>query len=167
MNYTYRGFITPIGVIQAYAGSGAPDGWLVCDGATVSRTTYADLYAVIGDRWGVDNGSTTFHLPDLRAKFLRGRTTSSGTNAYDDPNLDDRTALNTGGSTGSGVGSYQDSAFESHTHTIGINMYNAVGGAGDDIWRVDIPSNTTVTSNSTGGDENRPRNVFVEYIIKY
>ena len=54
------------GVIQMYAGTTPPDGWLLCDGSAVSRTTYAALFAVIGTTYGAGDGSTTFNLPDLR-----------------------------------------------------------------------------------------------------
>jgi len=61
----------PSGSVQAFAGSTAPDGWTMCDGAAVSRTTYAALFAVIGTTYGVGDGSTTFDLPDMRGQFLR------------------------------------------------------------------------------------------------
>ena len=62
------------GVIVSYAGAGdAPDGWLKCDGAAISRTTYADLFSAIGTTWGAGNGTTTFNLPNLNGKFLVGK----------------------------------------------------------------------------------------------
>lgn len=54
----------PTGAVMAFAGSSAPEGWLVCDGSAVSRTTYADLFAVIGTTYGSGDGSTTFNLPN-------------------------------------------------------------------------------------------------------
>lgn len=64
----------PIGVILPFLGSGAslPPGWLFCDGAEVSRTTYANLFAIIGTTWGVGNGSTTFNIPALDQTFPVG-----------------------------------------------------------------------------------------------
>lgn len=57
---------TPIGVIYAFAGNGAvPNGYLLCDGSAVSRTTYSELFAVIGGTYGAGDGSTTFNLPPL------------------------------------------------------------------------------------------------------
>lgn len=67
----------PAGAIVAYGGSTAPDGWLLCDGSLVSRTTYADLFAVLGTAHGAGDGSTTFGLPDLRDRFVRGKGASS------------------------------------------------------------------------------------------
>ena len=52
------------GFVMAYAGGTAPDGWLLCDGSAVSRTTYASLYAAIGTTHGSGDGSTTFNLPN-------------------------------------------------------------------------------------------------------
>ena len=60
------------GLIAFFADDEAPAGWLECDGALVSRTTYANLFAVIGTTYGAGDGSTTFALPDLRGEFLRG-----------------------------------------------------------------------------------------------
>jgi len=54
-----------------------PDGWLLCNGAAVSRSTYAALFAVIGTKHGSGDGSTTFNLPNLANRFVEG-TTSIG-----------------------------------------------------------------------------------------
>lgn len=63
---------TPVGVIVPYAGTSAPAGWLKCDGSPVNRVTYSDLYAVVGTRYGVGDGSTTFNVPDLRGRVPAG-----------------------------------------------------------------------------------------------
>ena len=60
------------GMISMYAGAAAPTGFLLCDGAAVSRTTYADLFAVTSTSYGVGDGSTTFNVPDLRSSFPVG-----------------------------------------------------------------------------------------------
>lgn len=62
--------LNPTGTTQVYTGSTAPNGFLLCDGAAVSRTTYADLFAVVGTTYGIGDGSTTFNLP--------GGTTQTG-----------------------------------------------------------------------------------------
>ncbi|MCY4024065.1 MAG: tail fiber protein [Anaerolineaceae bacterium] len=61
------------GMIQIFAGPTAPAGWLLCNGAAVSRATYSDLFDVIGTRYGVGNANTTFNLPDLRGRFPLGK----------------------------------------------------------------------------------------------
>lgn len=63
---------TPAGTVQLFAMSAIPTGWLECNGAAVSRTTYANLFAVIGTTYGAGNGTTTFNVPDLRGQFIRG-----------------------------------------------------------------------------------------------
>ena len=64
--------IMPAGVINIFAGNIAPDGYLICDGREVSRTEYADLFAVIGTAYGEGDGSTTFNLPDLQSRIPVG-----------------------------------------------------------------------------------------------
>ena len=54
-----------------------PDGWLECNGAAVSRTTYADLFKVIGTKYGAGDGSTTFNLPDMNGRVLQATTNHS------------------------------------------------------------------------------------------
>lgn len=67
----------PIGGIQAFGGSSAPSGWLLCDGSVISRTTYADLFSIIGTSYGAGNGTTTFGLPDMRGRSPYGMGDSS------------------------------------------------------------------------------------------
>lgn len=61
-----------VGEIKPFAGSTIPTGWLLCDGSAVSRTTYSELFTVIGTTYGTGDGSTTFNLPDLRDRFMVG-----------------------------------------------------------------------------------------------
>lgn len=65
----------PTGMISAF--HDVPEGWLQCNGAAVSRTTYAALFAVIGTKYGSGDGSNTFNLPHLHHKFIEGTTTQS------------------------------------------------------------------------------------------
>ncbi len=71
-----RGEPMHTGTSVDFRGTTAPDGWLLEDGAAVSRTTYADLFAVIGTTYGSGDGSTTFNLPDSRGRFSLGKATS-------------------------------------------------------------------------------------------
>src|SRR5688572_13958247 len=66
------------GIAVPYAGSSAPTDWLLCDGSAVSRTTYANLFAVIGTTYGSGDGSTTFNLPDLRGRTVAGKDNMGG-----------------------------------------------------------------------------------------
>lgn len=98
--------LLPSGTILPFGGASAPTGWLLCNGATISRTTYANLFAAISTAHGSGDGSTTFHLPDLRGRFMRG---VDGAVARD-PDRAARTAANSGGNTGDNVGSVQTNA---------------------------------------------------------
>lgn len=65
----------PAGTIIPFAGNVVPEGFLICNGAAVSRTTYANLFAAIGTTFGSGDDSTTFALPNLIDKFVQGSTT--------------------------------------------------------------------------------------------
>lgn len=84
----------PAGTIITYAGNKAPTGYLVCDGSAVSRDTYANLFAAIGTIYGAGNGSSTFNLPDMTARFLEGTT---GGPTYVDAGLPNITGAFIGG----------------------------------------------------------------------
>lgn len=75
------------GKIEWFAFNTPPDGYLVCNGASVSRTTYADLFAVIGTAYGSDDDSTTFKLPNLIDKFAQGSTTVGTVKSAGLPNI--------------------------------------------------------------------------------
>lgn len=79
--------LLPVGIVQAFAGTTIPNGWLLCDGSAVSRTDYAALYAVIGTTYGAGNGSTTFNLPNLVDKFVEGSATAGTVKSAGLPNI--------------------------------------------------------------------------------
>ena len=66
----------PVGAQIPFGGGSVPNGWLLCDGSAVSRTTYADLFAVIGTSYGAGDGSKTFNLPDKRGRVSVGKNSS-------------------------------------------------------------------------------------------
>lgn len=150
----------PAGVILPYGGSNAPDGYLLCDGSEVSRSTYSDLFDAIGTNYGDGDGSDTFNLPDLRGQFLRGVDDGAGV----DPNAGSRSANNSGGNTGDNVGSEQGDEFEYHNHWLELSKASSddgYTGAGNQHY-----DREGVYTGSRGGDETRPKNVYVNYIIK-
>lgn len=169
----------PVGTILPYAGTVAPNGFLLCNGQTVSRTTYSALYTAIGITFGSGNGSSTFHTPDLRGRFLRGVDGGAGR----DPDRLTRTAMNTGANTGDQVGSVQDDAFASHQHFTVINsnsstalsssnyiaQQNLAIGASNANYSLNgtaTAANMGLTS-LTGSSESRSKNANVNFIIKY
>jgi microcystin-dependent protein len=161
----------PAGTVVSFMGNEAniPEGWLLCDGSTVSRSQYTALYAAIGTVWGFGDNATTFNLPDLRGVFERGVSGASGKDA----DAANRTPVKEGGNSGNNVGSYQGDEFKSHTHSM-RNRYRAEYGNGgfNDGFQ---PYNSTNSTDAnipnaitpTGGNETRPVNVYVYKIIKY
>ncbi len=151
------GTINPPGSAVAFMGATPPEGWLECNGAAVSRTTFASLFTVISTMYGHGDGSTTFNLPDLRGYFLRGWDHGVGR----DPDSASRTDRGDG-TTGDNVGTIQDEELKSHAHSYSQSEY---------IERFDgnkasATVGTTASTSSVGGNETRPMNVAVMYCIK-
>lgn len=72
------GATEPPGVMKAYGGAAAPSGYLLCDGAAVSRATYVDLFTVIGTAYGAGDTSTTFNVPNLKGRIPPGLDAAIG-----------------------------------------------------------------------------------------
>lgn len=181
--------IIPAGTIVPFAGPKIPEGWLLCDGREVSRSQYLNLFNAIGICWGEGDGHTKFNLPDLRGMFLRGVSGDSG----NDEDAESRGMLkeNGGGNVGNNVGSYQGDAIRNITGSIDASTshtnaqafgetYPAVDGAFKPIMGLQRqPSDGNSWNDmlrgfifdASGavptGSDNRPKNVYVNYIIKY
>ena len=84
---------SPIGTIQAYAGNSLPNGWLLCDGSAISRTTYINLFTVIGTTYGTGNGSSTFNLPNLTDKVIQGNSSVGSYRNAGLPNITGQVAI--------------------------------------------------------------------------
>lgn len=155
--------LVPTGVILDFGGTVAPNGYLMCDGASYLRTDYPTLFSVIGTAFGAAD-STHFNVPIGQGYFRRG--VSGATN--NDPDKASRTAMATGGNTGNNVGSVQSGQVQSHTHaTVGAIPGAGSTGASTNMVISD-PTVTTPTNTSgpTGGAETRPINYYVNSIIK-
>lgn len=85
-----------IGEVRAITSATIPNGWLLCDGSAVSRSTYALLFAAIGTAYGAGDGSTTFNLPDYRGSIGAGVGVRSGQNTTNTLALGDSYALMSG-----------------------------------------------------------------------
>ena len=70
--------LIPVGGLMPYAGATSPEGWLLCDGSAINRTTYANLYALIGTTYGSGDGTTTFNVPDMRSRMPMGAGAGTG-----------------------------------------------------------------------------------------
>ncbi len=175
--------LTPAGTIVAYGGTTGPSGWLICHGSAVSRTTYVDLFTVIGEIFGQGDNSTTFNVPDFRGRFLRGIDDGEGT----DPDAAGRTAMATGGNTGDNVGSIQTDGFQGHNRRIVFNDFDsngiitaamnaatthtvAVFNSSPTASGLVTQPGTYLADGSNGtprvSSETRPTNAYVNYIIK-
>jgi microcystin-dependent protein len=178
----------PTGMIAPFAMSTAPTGWLSCDGAAISRATYARLFAAIGTTWGVGDGSTTFNKPDFRGRFLRGQ--DAGANR--DPDRATRTASASGGATGDNVGSVQNDVYKEHAHSVvrrmnGVAETVALVTNGDNYGScttdrafvsISVQKNgfhhgsscgfvNDIITGLAGSSETRPVNAGVNYCIKF
>ena len=160
----------PSGTVLYFAGQTAPAGWLKANGAAVSRTAYAALFAAIGTTYGVGDGRNTFNLPDLRGEFIRG---------WDDGR---------GVDTPRPIGSAQVDAVRQHYHGIGYISPNNddgafvvrnwttteqqtlqfINGNGNSAIRTLSASSNLGTTNAIdeSAGETRPRNVALLAIIK-
>lgn len=153
----------PTGGVFAWLTGTAPTGTLECNGSAVSRTTYASLFAVIGETYGNGDGSTTFNLPDLRGYFLRGFDNGAG----NDPDAASRTDRGDG-TTGDNVGTKQADELKSHTHTLNnaTSVFRNTGPGAIDTSSGGSQSTATISAQNTGGNETRPKNVAVMFCIK-
>lgn len=82
-----RNFLTPTGTIIVWSTSTPPAGYLVCNGAAISRTTYANLFKVIGTTWGAGDGNTTFNLPNFGDRVIQGSGTRGSVGDYKSESL--------------------------------------------------------------------------------
>lgn len=142
--------VVPVGSITMYAVNAPPPGWLECNAAAVSRTTYAQLFALIGTTFGAGNGTTTFNLPDMRGEFARGWDNGRG--------IDPARAF----------GSAQADELEAHVHS--VTPPSATDDTGAGLTTTGTGGAETITpynTASTGGTETRPRNIALMFIIKF
>jgi microcystin-dependent protein len=138
-----------VGQVATFAMSTAPTGWLKANGAAVSRTTYAALFTAVGTTYGAGDGSTTFNLPDLRGEFVRG---------WDDGR---------GVDSGRAIGSAQDDALRSHTHTTRYESSALYTPGSGGRYGTTSGSAAPEPTSATGGAETRPRNVALLACIKF
>lgn len=114
----------PAGVIMAWTTDTAPTGWLLCYGQEVSRTTYSDLFAVIGTVYGAGDASTTFNVPDLRGRFILGQDDMGGSSAN---RVTDTDADTLGNADGTETKTLTTTELPAHSHNIATKSVNSFG----------------------------------------
>ena len=172
----------PSGAVFCIAVASVPSGYLECNGQSVSRTTFAALFAVIGTQYGANN-SSTFKVPDLRGEFIRGFDNGRG--------VDSGRSIATSQSHQHPQHNHNVSASSSssvtdpgHKHTMNFNLGNLISSGGafgmKDSGTADrmntattgisVATTTSISQSNRGGTSNssetRPRNVAMMYIIK-
>lgn len=170
----WEGADVPVGTINMYAGAttDVPSGWLLCDGSAVSRTTYAQLFAVLDTEYGVGDGASTFNLPNFVTdnKFPRAATNDAGrgtTGGASDVTLT---------SAQSGVPAHTHAITDpGHSHTVPKGNGPSQGGAGDtplsnanqstSSSTTGITINNNTPADASSSHENKPPFIDVHFII--
>ena len=160
----------PAGSVFSFATTTPPSGYLECNGAAISRSTYASLFSAISTTWGVGDGSSTFNLPDLRGQFVRGWDNSAGVDS------------------GRSFASSQTDQNKQHTHSVtdpghvhtttfdnkkyfpgggstSVN-YGGAGGYPADVFTMSSAT-TGISLANQGGTEVRVKNYALMYVIKF
>lgn len=148
--------VVSTGFILPFAGFSVPEGWLPCNGAEVSRSTYAKLFAAIGTTYGSGNGSTTFNLPNLNnGSFLEGSNTVGVVKQAGLPNITGYlNSNNWAGNTSAGSALYPS----------GSGSNSAPSGSGPCQINIDASRCSSVYGKS---DTVQPKSVTVKFCIKY
>ena len=159
---------TSPGTVTMLGNASTITGHLLCDGSAISRTTYADLYAVIGTTYGVGDNSTTFNLPDFRGVFPKGAGTTNRVAGVDA----------NGNAYAATLGTYAQDKMQGHHHqsylltasTTNAHSVNNTGGGTANLCALDEVRNpTTDGTNGTPrtGMTTEPQNLGISFIIKY
>ncbi len=147
------------GYVLPFATSTVPNGFLECNGAVLSRTTYADLFTVLGTTYGAGDGTTTFNIPDLRGEFIRGFDNGRGVDsgrAIGTYQLDDGKYIES-------IRTSREGSLMDQTVTLNYNGNENIG----------ISTGTDYSSSNRQwfiigrASEIRPRNLAMMYCIKY
>ena len=186
-------WVLPAGMVAPYAGSNAPIGWLLCDGAAISRTTYSALFKAIGTTYGAGDGSTTFNVPDTRGIFISGvgsQTITVGPDTvtynrtigtkqldqfqghYHSANAITGSVEWTDASGSLGVWTNATGALSAQSPAYARPVRGSIAGSLNGVLTLNVtPTITAATTDGTNGtprkgSETRPANIAMNYIIK-
>ena len=187
LSFTALPQAVPTGSVHMMATTTAPSGYLKCNGAAISRSTYAALFAIIGTAHGAGDGSSTFNVPDLRGEFVRGwddsRGIDSGRNFATSQGDQNKQHNHSASATTSISPSAHNHVFPGDDQFANANgiggwtnrttadfNYDAKSQSGNGkVYRTSdatLSASTSVTINNDGGSEARPRNIAMMYVIK-
>jgi len=143
------------GIVVPWGSASIPSGFLECDGAAVSRSTYAALFAVIGTTYGVGDGSTTFNVPDLTDRTVVNKSNTKNLAQTGGANTVTPTG-NISGSTGSTT--LTTTQIPSHLHSGGSMGRAADGGAATS------PAASAMNTGSTGGGQSHDHTLSANFV---
>ncbi len=146
----------PTATIIPWSDSSIPSGYLECNGATVSRTTYADLFAIVGTTYGAGDGSTTFEIPDLQDNIPVGKSNNKAVGSTGGANTATKTG-NIGGSTANATLSTAQLA--NHSHSLGANPGQQYYKQNSPV----VPIYMTGTSGSAGSGQAHSHNMSANF----
>jgi microcystin-dependent protein len=165
--------ILPTGAVLPYGGMAAPSGFVLADGASLSRTTFAALFAIFGTQYGTASAST-FNVPDLRGRVVAGYDSMGGSSA-------DRLTNFSGGVNGDVLGGWGGlesclltgamSGVAAHTHTYNKVVINAVDGSTGDVGfstdrPIDAPTSENAIADAAQAHNNVQPTIILTFIIK-
>lgn len=167
--------IPAVGTILPFAGANSiPTGYLVCDGSAISRTTYAQLYAVIGNTYGAGDGSTTFNVPNLKGRYIEGQNIAAVGTVWEAglPNITGGLCSQMFSNKNDIPGGLKDNldywtgALNTHVWTTNTTGYNSYSGGYNYGGQARFDASK---SNAIYGKSNtvQPHAVTMRYIIKY
>lgn len=164
--------LMPVGSVTAFGSSVAPTGWLICDGSAVSRTTYANLFSIIGIVFGSGDTTTTFNLPDMRGIFPKGAGTTNRTAGKDANGNFYAGTLGTylqdkmQGHWHYALANTTGSGFDGNLHYINtVHFYPSTQETGTKTVQAAISDGTNGTPRT--GLTTEPQSLGLTYIIKY
>ena len=153
----------PTATIVPWSDSAVPTGFLECNGAAVSRSTYADLFAIVGTTYGSGDGSTTFNVPDLQDNVAVGKSGTKNLASTGGANTVTSTG-NVGGSTANAT--LSTSQLASHSHGIATYVRINFGQAGPTLFAPSEPNKgpgPTPNTNNSGSGSGHSHNMSATF----